>query len=148
MASESFTVRLERSSKPSGPLIAERVFEHGGRPRAVRVRMRKPRRDPKTGDYWCTFEISGLAENLEFKVWGVDSLQALQLAVRAAGELLREKGHGLTWCGDQELGFPRTYPSFLSATAQARIERMIDREIEKESRPPRRKRRAREDSTP
>lgn len=76
-----------------------------------------------------------------FKVWGIDSLQALQLAMRAAGELLREKGHALTWCGDQELGFPRTLPAFLSAAASSRLERMIDREINKQARPPRRRNR-------
>jgi hypothetical protein len=142
MASESFADRLERSSKASGPIIAERVFELDGRQRAVRVRIRKPRRDPRTGDHWCTFEVSGMAEAMGFKVWGVDSLQVLQLAIRAAGELLREVGHELTWCGDQDLGFPRMYPSFLSAAAQSRIERMIDREVQKEARPPRGKRRA------
>jgi hypothetical protein len=36
------------------------------------------------------------------------------------------------------------YPSFLPAAAQSRIERMIDREVAKEARPPRGKRRARE----
>jgi len=143
MASESFADRLERSAKASGPIIAERVLELEGRPRAVRVRVRKPRRDPKTGDHWCTFEVSGLAEAMSFKVWGIDSLQALQLAVRAAGELLREKGHALTWCGDQDLGFPRVYPAFLPAAAQSRIERMIDRELEKAARPSRKKRQAR-----
>jgi hypothetical protein len=143
MASESFADRLERSSKASGPIIAERVFELEGRPRAVRVRIGKPRRAPKSGDHWCTFEISGLPEVMRFKVWGIDSLQALQLAMRAAGELLREEGHALTWCGEQELGFPRTLPSFLSAAASSRLERMIDREIEKVARPPRRKRPAR-----
>ena len=144
MTSEPFAARLERSSRASGPIIAERVFEPGGRQRAVRVRIRKPRRDPRTGDHWCTFDVSGLAKTRGFKVWGVDSLQALQLAIRAAGELLREEGHELTWCGDQDLGFPKVYPSFLSAAAQSRIERMIDREVEKEARPPRGKRRARE----
>ncbi|HYO72349.1 MAG TPA: hypothetical protein VEU33_40390 [Archangium sp.] len=140
MANESFADRLERSSRASGPIVAERFFELDGRQRAVRVRIRKPRRDSKTGDHWCTFEVSGLSEALAFKVWGIDSLQALQLAMRAAGELLREKGHALSWCGDQDLGFPRTLPSFLSAAASSRLERMIDRELEKRARPPRKKR--------
>lgn len=144
MSSESFVDRLERTNKASGPIIAERVFELDGRQRAVRLRIRKPRRDPRTGDHWCTFEVSGLTEAMGFNIWGVDSLQALQLAIRAAGELLREKGHELTWCEDQDLGFPKMYPSLLSAAAQSRIERMIDREAEKEARPPRGKRRARE----
>jgi hypothetical protein len=144
MSSESFADRLERSSKTSGPIIAERVFELAGRQKAVRVRIRKPRRDPRTGDHWCTFEVSGLAKAMGFKVWGIDSLQALQLAIRAAGELLREEGGEMTWCGDRDLGFPKVYPSFLPAAAQSRIERMIDREVAKEARPPRGKRRARE----
>ncbi len=133
MASESFVERLERSTKASGPIVAERFLELNGQAKAVRVRLRKPRRDPKTGNYWCTFDVSGL-DDMHFKLWGVDSLQALQLAIRAAGELLREEGPGLTWCGDSDLGFPKVYPSFLSPMAQARIERIIDREIEKEER--------------
>ena len=80
MASESFADRLERSKKASGPIVAERVFELSGRPRAVRARFRKPRRDPKTGNHWCTFEVSGMEEVMSFKVWGIDSQQALQLA--------------------------------------------------------------------
>jgi len=142
MASESFADKLERSVKPSGPIVADRLFESGGRAKAVRVRIRKPRRDPKTRNHWCTFEVSGVGEARGFKVWGVDSLQALQLAIRAAGELLREEGRGLTWCGDSDLGFPKAYPSFLSPAAQARIERQMDREIQRDQRPSRKKRQA------
>lgn len=142
MARESFAGRLERSVKPSGPIVAERFFESGGRAKAVRVRIRKPRRDSKTRNHWCSFDVSGEGEARGFKVWGVDSLQALQLAIRAAGELFREEGRGLTWCGDLDLGFPKAYPSFLSPAAQARIERRMDREIEREQRPSRRKRQA------
>jgi hypothetical protein len=140
MASDSFAERLEPSNKASGPIVAERLFELNGQPRSVRVRIRKPRRDPKTGNHWCTFEVSGLAKAMAFKVWGIDSLQALQLAVRAAGELLREEGHDITWCGEHDLGFPRMYPAFLPAAAHSRIERMIDREVAKEGRRPRKKR--------
>src|SRR5688572_24665846 len=112
MASEPIADRLEHSVKASGPIVAERFFEYDGRAKAVRVRIRKPRRDPKTRDHWCSFEMSGGNGARSFKVWGVDSLQALQLAIRAAGELLREEGGGLTWCGDPDLGFPKVYPSF------------------------------------
>lgn len=139
MASESFAERLERSTRASGPIVAERFFELDGNAKAVRVRIRKPRRAPKTGDHWCTFEVTGLGEAMGYKVWGIDSLQALQLAVRAVGELLHQLGHGLTWCGDLDLGFPKVYPSRLSSAAHARIERMIDRELERGQRPSRRK---------
>lgn len=139
MTSESFAERLERSTKASGPIVAERFFELDGKAKAVRVRLRKPRRDPKTGDHWCTFEVSGMGEDMGYKVWGIDSLQALQLAARAAGEFLLQGRQGLTWCGDPDLGFPKAYPSFLSSAAHARIERMVARELEKEQRSPRRK---------
>ncbi len=143
MASESFRNRLERSARASGPVVAERYFDLDGRAKAVRVRIGKPRRDPKTGNHWCTFAVSGLGRGLGFKVWGGDSLQALQLAIRAAGELLRDEGHGLSWCGDADLGFARTLPTFLSLPAQSRIERVVDRELKNFERPAPRKRRAR-----
>ncbi|HZI11083.1 MAG TPA: hypothetical protein VE153_11905 [Myxococcus sp.] len=143
MASESFRKRLERSAKASGPIVAERHFDLDGRVKAVRVRIGKPRRDPKTGNYWCTFAVSGLGRGMSFMVWGVDSLQALQLAMRAAGELLREEGQGLTWCGESDLGFARTLPAFLSLPAQSRIERVIDRELKRFERPAPSRRRAR-----
>lgn len=72
MASEAFADRLERSVKASGPIVAERLFEADEQAKAVRVRIRKPRRDPKTRDHGCSFDVSGLGETRSFKVWGVD----------------------------------------------------------------------------
>jgi hypothetical protein len=66
-----------------------------------------------------------------FELWGIDSMQALQLAIRAAGDLVNGHEAGLRWAGSDEgyLGFPRTYPEFLPKALVRKLERMIDREI-------------------
>jgi hypothetical protein len=66
-----------------------------------------------------------------FELWGIDSMQALQLAIRAAGDLVNGSGEGLRWSGSDDgyLGFPRTYPEFLPKALLRKLERMIDREI-------------------
>lgn len=133
MTEGPFVNRLERSDDVSGPVVAERTFEFEGRPDALQVRLRQPHRDSDTDNYWCTLELIGTPETTRFKLWGVDSLQALQLAMRAAGELLREMGPAVTWHGETDLGIPRTYPSFLSAAACSRIAEFIDREVAQEA---------------
>ncbi|WNG53053.1 hypothetical protein F0U60_51545 [Archangium minus] len=66
-----------------------------------------------------------------FELWGIDSMQALQLALRAAGDLVNGDEEDLRWVGSDDgyLGFPRTYPEFLPNALLRKLERMIDREI-------------------
>jgi hypothetical protein len=66
-----------------------------------------------------------------FELWGIDSMQALQLALQAAGGLVKASEERLQWVGsdDGSLGFPRTYPEFLPKVLLRKLERMIDREI-------------------
>ena len=58
-------------------------------------------------------------------------MQALQLALRAARDLVNEAEEELRWVGSDDgyLGFPRTYPEFLPKVLLRKLERMIDREI-------------------
>jgi hypothetical protein len=66
-----------------------------------------------------------------FELWGIDSMQALQLAIRAAGDLVNGHEESLRWVGSDEgyLGFPKTYPEFLPKALVRKLERMMDREI-------------------
>jgi hypothetical protein len=66
-----------------------------------------------------------------FELWGIDSMQALQLAIRAAGDLVKGYEGDLRWVGSDDgyLGFPRTYPEFLPKALLRKLERMIDREV-------------------
>lgn len=58
-------------------------------------------------------------------------MQALQLAIRAAGDLVNAYEGALRWVGsdDGNLGFPKSYPEFLPKALLRKLERMIDREI-------------------
>ena len=124
--------RLMRGTKPTGPILAERRFESpdslGLR---ATIRVRAPARDSRTGNYRCGVEWVHSGEKELFELWGIDSMQALQLALRAAGDLVNGHDKELRWAGSDEgyLGFPRTYPEFLPKALLRKLERMIDREI-------------------
>nr|WP_240486823.1 hypothetical protein [Hyalangium minutum] len=66
-----------------------------------------------------------------FELWGIDSMQALQLAIRAAGELTKIHEENLRWSGGLEgyLGFPKFYPEHLPKGLLQKLERMIEREL-------------------
>jgi hypothetical protein len=84
----STVTRLMRGHKPTGPIMAERKFESSGGARAS-IRVRAPARDSRTGNYKCSVEWVHSGKKELFELWGVDSMQALQLALRAAGDLVR-----------------------------------------------------------
>ncbi|MFY0527393.1 DUF6968 family protein [Archangium gephyra] len=124
--------RLMRGTRPSGPIMAERRFESAGGsgPRAS-IRVRAPVKDSRTGNYKCSVEWVHSGEKELFELWGIDSMQALQLAIRAAGDLVKGAEGDLRWVGSDDgyLGFPRTYPEFLPKALLRKLERMIDREL-------------------
>ena len=124
--------RHPRGTKPSGPVIAERRFELIGRPgEHALVRIRRPAKDRRTGNYRCSVEWIRAEEQELFELWGIDSMQALQLAIKAAGELSKLHEDSLHWAGGQDgyLGFPKTYPEHLPKALLRKLERVIEREI-------------------
>lgn len=128
----STVTRLMRGTRPTGPIMAERRFERSdGSGQRASIRVRAPARDSRTGNYKCSVEWVHSGKKELFELWGVDSMQALQLALRAAGDLVNQDPGGLRWVGSDEgyLGFPRTYPEFLPPALLRKLERMIDREI-------------------
>lgn len=112
--------------------MAERRLELAHRPgeHAV-VRVRKPTKDSKTGNFRCSVEWIRPEEREQFELWGIDSMQALQLSIRAAGELTRIYEDQLRWRGGQDgyLGFPQSYPEHLPKGLLRKLERMIEREL-------------------
>lgn len=112
--------------------MAERRYALAGEPgEQVCIRIRKPVKDRRTGDYKCSVEWIHSEERELFELWGVDSMQALQVAMGAAGRLVDEYNGALHWVGglDGYRGFPRTYPEFLPKQLLQRLERMIEREL-------------------
>jgi hypothetical protein len=83
----------------------------GGKVQPVLVRFGRPERDPAPGGDWqCAFQVTGLGEDDVEHAYGVDPVQALQLAFQAVGARLYAAdgpGRSITWLGMRDLGFPR-----------------------------------------
>jgi len=95
-----------------GDVIAERDFlltSRSGRKARIRVRFGRPvrgkgasRRDP----WWCPVEVKGAGFDSFRPIAGIDSLQALILALELASRVLPDEveraGFRLEWLGDSE----------------------------------------------
>ncbi|KOU33972.1 DUF6968 family protein [Streptomyces sp. WM6378] len=92
-----------------GRTIASRTYEFTdttGIQQQVTVHIGAPRQDPG-GDWYCPCQILGRPQTPETvtSMWGVDSLQALILALsRIRGELGDGRAAELTWYGNPDLG--------------------------------------------
>jgi hypothetical protein len=112
--------------------MAERWFDLTAQPpQRASIRVRRPAKDPRTGNYKCSVEWLHSGERELFELWGIDSMQALQLAILAAGDLVNRYEKKLRWAGgdDGYLGFPGAYPEGMPRALLRKLERMIDREI-------------------
>lgn len=95
-----------------GDVIAERDFVltgRAGRKARLRVRFGKPVRNPHGSPrepWWCPVEVKGAALDSFRPIAGIDSLQALILALELASRVLPDeaerKGFRMTWLGDSE----------------------------------------------
>jgi hypothetical protein len=92
-----------------GEVIAERLLEgeHEGRSITVTVKVGKPVPDPD-GLWTCPYLISSPIKEKRFYAGGVDSVQALYLALHMIGAELRSGYREVRprWYGREELGFP------------------------------------------
>lgn len=98
-------------------VIAERELEarnrRTGESRAVTVRIGQPRPDPEPGGDWaCATQIEGLGDDAVTDAYGVDSMQALQLAMQLLAIRLKNDAPELqlTWLGANDLGFRLSLP--------------------------------------
>lgn len=98
------------------PAIAERTFDlvENGIHRDLRLRVGTPK--ARENDWVCQIQVVGIEDDHIFEIFGIDSLQALQLAVTFIGSLLKAKqedGVEITWLGKTDLGCD-LFPSFRS----------------------------------
>ena len=93
-----------------GPVIATRELEISTSKRKVTVRLGTPTRFPDGNDYYCPYQVLGLGRDRVFYGAGVDSLQALILALHNIGAELytsnEAKTGQLTWLDDRNFGIP------------------------------------------
>ena len=124
-------MRKGRKQSAFGRVIASRELnELGGSMRDVTVSFEAPRQRPR-GHWECRFLIRGLGTVQVRRVEGVDSLQALLLAVEGARVTLDATGR-FTWLEtDPEKagsGIPRYIPTHQGPRFEARINLAIERE--------------------
>ncbi|MFZ1085225.1 MAG: hypothetical protein WAN35_09695 [Terracidiphilus sp.] len=90
-------------------IIAERILTVKIEDRSfnVIVQFGKPLPHSK-GDWCCSYRIKGLGDDIYFCAWGIDAVQALQLAMFAVGATLNtyKKKMELTFLDENHLGFP------------------------------------------
>lgn len=110
-------------------IAARRVFKTpSGKP--VVVTLAVPQAVPGS-DWGCALQITGL--NTPWRrpkyVFGIDGLQALQLAMQCAGAVLESTKLKLEWLGQNEdLGMPKFLP-WLPKPQQERLQAIVEREV-------------------
>jgi len=129
-------------STPGKPLrripspFARRLLSVVGEPeRELVIVVGKPQRDPvPPGDWRCPYIVEGLIEERRF-AHGIDSLQALQMAIEAARAAILEAGLVCSYSHSEpgDIGIPRSVPTFGGAGRDfaPRVERYIDQELAK-----------------
>jgi hypothetical protein len=128
-------------------IAARRVFKApSGKP--VVVTLGVPQAVPGS-DWGCPLQITGL--NTTWRrpkyVFGIDSFQALHLAMQGAGVVLESARQKLEWLGQTEdLGMPKFLPR-LPKAQQGRLEAIIEREISKSVRRAERAHKARQSTS-
>jgi hypothetical protein len=93
-----------------GEVIAvRRLFLVDEPGREIWVRMGKPQKTPGEPDFYCPYQITGLGDEKPAASVGIDSFQAMQLALRSIGGklmLLNRNSDGrLRWECDEQGGF-------------------------------------------
>jgi hypothetical protein len=90
-------------------IIAERILTAsiGDKSSDVIIQFAKPLHHPK-GDWFCSYRIKGLGDDIYFCACGIDAVQALQLAMFAVGATLNtyKRKMKLTFLDETHLGFP------------------------------------------
>jgi len=115
-----------------GRPIAERALACGKRKRQLTVRIGAPKKAEDV-DWVCPYQIAGLRDSRVEAAYGVDALQALMMALEKIRVRLERAGGNCTWVGGEEgdAGFPRLVPSYFGAAFATRINRQIDRELDR-----------------
>jgi len=94
-------------------MFVEREFEVDGIEGTLKLRLGKPQPDPRI-DWYCEYQIVGVSDEKIYKAYGVDSMQALLLALNAAKALLELYARGeykITWLGQDDFGLSMTKSS-------------------------------------
>jgi hypothetical protein len=94
-------------------VIATRTLQvldaQGSLVRTVQILIGRPTAE-QTGEWGCPYQILGIEDESIYRVYGTDSLHAIQCALTVIGGTLLGTEEGetgrLRWQGEHDLGFP------------------------------------------
>jgi hypothetical protein len=89
-------------------VIAERQLtfkDESSTSKDVRVVLGRPTKSNDMEEYSCEVQILGLGDEKVRRIYGIDSMQALQLAIGFISGMLNLYRPGLTWLGNDNIGF-------------------------------------------
>jgi hypothetical protein len=114
-------------------VIAARDVRVDDQDSVVTIALRAPSPDPE-GDWECTYTIDGLDIPHVGSAKGIDSVQALTMALEGIRVVLERSGKSFSWeGGDGDAGFPRFVPMAFGSEFSAALNRTIDQEVVKHS---------------
>ncbi|WP_437992364.1 DUF6968 family protein [Sorangium sp. So ce145] len=112
--------------------IAERRYSVEGQPgREIILKIGRPFEvSPPGVDWACPVVFEGLDDGCSKCVYGIDGVQAIQLAMQYARNQLEASGLQLLWMTDEpgDLGLPRPIESTLGVWFQRELEQMVESE--------------------
>jgi hypothetical protein len=123
---------MRRGRTDLGRVVAHRALSEKGFPqRKIVVSIGLPRRDQEPGGDWeCPFLIEGFGKSKVQKAFGVDSVQALILAIQGIRVNLEQTGRDLFWLDPQNgADFPLNVPTTWGKQFVERVRLAIEREI-------------------
>jgi hypothetical protein len=111
-------------------LIAERQFHKSAPGTSVIARIFAP--EPNPPDWSCKIEIDGLDHPYEKEVFGVDSLQALYLALRLLCAHLEKHEQDLAFLDGPvgDCGLPLVVPWLFGSSGKNEVYDLIERKVE------------------
>ncbi len=114
------------------PIARRTLAEHGvtGRKIVVSIGLPRPHRLSKHGDWECPFLIEGIGEPKVERAGGVDSLQALILAIEGVRVRLEQSGRNFFWL-DPNIGVD--IPVYVPTTWGKRLVERVRLAIERET---------------
>lgn len=126
---DTLTPRSAQCEEP----IAERVFDWLNGRGQVRAILFTPERDPGSDDFRCRFNLSGLPRGSQKteECWGIDTLQALYMAIQGVRATLEPFRQQLRWNGSYWLGLSQFITDGFGPGIDRHFERLVDMELER-----------------
>jgi hypothetical protein len=115
-----------------GEIVAERLFRNSDSKAPVTARIYVPEKMGQSSEWSCKITVEGLDAPFEQTIIGVDSFQALYLALRRLCVHLEKYEGTLTFLDGAvgDCGFPLIVPWNFGCSLRAEVYQLIERKIE------------------